>query len=137
MDFNLLRSLPNPRAWVARLISIIVFGLLCALAGAATTALHLRGDIATTRERARACLAANDKALAALQRAKDGLAKAVRQAEQRKATADAAVAKARADASPLRQRASRIATAEPPPGVSLCDAARQAFDAELASERRP
>jgi hypothetical protein len=64
-------------------------------------------------------------AVAAFAAASDARAKAAEVAE--------AAAKKRADAADAR--AKQILQSQPPPGLDLCTAARQAFDAELKEER--
>lgn len=46
-----------------------------------------------------------------------------------------ALAEARKNAEPLKQRAQQILASHPPAGVDECRAAQQAFDAELKQER--
>lgn len=131
MIWTILRRHPFEAATAAAIIILLIAcGWLWVDAG--------RAEAEAIQERARAAewKASHDSLRAATDAQADAVRRLVTESAQRSERAMAALQEAARAASRFQQDARDILASRPPAGVDPCVAAREAFAAELAKERR-
>lgn len=116
---------------------IVVICLLAGVAGASIAAHHYKPKLAAAEAKAKEFQDAYESLAATTARQNEAVTRLEADAKARQDDAVKAIAAARPLAATRRDQAAVILRLKPPAGLDPCKAAAEAFDAELAAERRP